>query len=973
MAGESNVDPGPPADGEPTELTFQHFTVPVENGRPVELGRGAMGITYRAVDRNLHVPVALKVINSAVLTSDAARDRFLREARSAAALRHPNVAAVFYLGEQDGNVFYAMEFIDGETVEARIRREGAMPATLALCVVGQVASALAAAQKEGIIHRDIKPSNIMLTQAADGDVHVKVIDFGLAKNVEPDPEAATITQGGFLGTPHFASPEQLEEGLVDTRSDIYSLGVTLYYMLAGRTPFSGSMAQVMSQHLYRQPPIETLEDQPPAVIALLSAMLAKAPEDRPQTAAELRRRVDACLEELAATGAGEAPGELAAGRLLGGRFLLEARVGEVGEFARFRARDAKNDQAPVEVFVTDESIPAVPGLRDAVRQRVTLLAPLEAPGLRRVIAHGGGPREWFVALEVREGISLLNVLRTRRRLPLDEALWLLRPLAAALDALERARVAPPELAPHEITLAPAAEPATPLPAWPGLTVKIDALRVDQLIEAPADATIVQSSAAALRREMVDGTSAASALFTVAGLAYEILGGARFDARHNRWTPLAELSAPANQILRRALEEHGAFPDAARFVEALSAEADAPPAPLPPVESEPAPPALPPSPKKTGRPVLLTVALGAAAVLLLVGVVALLLRPSEKPPVAEATPTPEPSATQLVVSEPNQTPPPAATPTASAPPYESQFALARELEQNAAPEAALFAYAKLVADHPGDPTLFAAMQRVAARLETEHPKGVSDADLARLRPSLEAAARQGSLSAQALLGQALREREPASALHWLQAAARQGRTDAMVTAGLMLSNGRGVVAPDVKAAIAWFEAAAQRNDTNAMTFLADCYLRGLGVERDPKRAVALLDPAASLGNERAIGMLARLYERGEGVEKADPARAVALYKQAVGYGNLDAQANLGVLYIRGLGVERDPKEAVRLWREGAEQGNPNCMFFYAQSLADPDLGKDPAQARDWFIRAARAGSDDAVTWCEREKVEWRVAR
>jgi len=304
MEANSGANPESTGGAGAEELHFQHFTVPVVNGHPLELGRGAMGITYKAFDRNLHVHVALKVINGAVLSSESARERFLREARSAAALRHPNVAAVFYLGEQEGSVFYAMEYVEGETIEAWIRREVGMPPVLALKIVAQVASALAAAQKEGIIHRDIKPSNIMLASSDDSDDPlVKVIDFGLAKSIESAPDSATVTltQGGFLGTPHFASPEQLEEGVVDTRSDIYSLGVTLFYMLAGKTPFSGSMAQVMSQHLYRQPPLDLLNDQPPIVMELLASMLAKSPEERPQTAIELRKRVEAFQEQLGAS------------------------------------------------------------------------------------------------------------------------------------------------------------------------------------------------------------------------------------------------------------------------------------------------------------------------------------------------------------------------------------------------------------------------------------------------------------------------------------------------------------------------------------------------------------------------------------------------------------------------------------------------------------------------------------------------
>lgn len=280
-------------------VRFQHFEVRRrEDGSLEELGRGAMGITYKAFDTNLRCYVALKVINGAMIESDIARQRFLREARAAAALRHPNVAMVFHLGEEGGDCFYAMEYVVGETLEHMLRRDGALPARLALEICLQVARAFGAAEKQGLIHRDIKPANLMLVEGAD--LTVKVIDFGLARNTESSSggEEATLTIGGFLGTPHFASPEQLDEKVLDIRSDIYSLGVTLFYMLAGRVPFSGSVAQVMSQHLHREPPLEMLTDQPPAVIALLKRLLAKDPAGRPQTAGDLRRELEACLTVL---------------------------------------------------------------------------------------------------------------------------------------------------------------------------------------------------------------------------------------------------------------------------------------------------------------------------------------------------------------------------------------------------------------------------------------------------------------------------------------------------------------------------------------------------------------------------------------------------------------------------------------------------------------------------------------------------
>ena len=293
---------------------FQHYDVLKKaDGSLLELGRGAMGVTYKAFDTNLRMHVALKVINNANMDSEVARQRFLREARAAAALRHPNVASVFHLGNDADCVFYAMEFVDGETVDARLRREGPIPVAQALEIALQVTKALIAAERQKLVHRDLKPANIMLQNEGDGEIVVKVIDFGLAKAAKNEgADTSTLTQGGFLGTPHFASPEQLEEREVDIRSDIYSLGVTLWCMLLGKTPFSGSLAQVMSQHLYKPVPVEQLTGFPPEVVALLNRMLEKDAGNRPQTAADLKRELDAVMQTLSATpGIGASPTQAA--------------------------------------------------------------------------------------------------------------------------------------------------------------------------------------------------------------------------------------------------------------------------------------------------------------------------------------------------------------------------------------------------------------------------------------------------------------------------------------------------------------------------------------------------------------------------------------------------------------------------------------------------------------------------------------
>src|SRR5256886_4880206 len=179
--GRGRLTPGP--------MRYAHFEGEVgADGFPVELGAGAMAITYRARDTVLNSEVAIKVIGRRVAQNPGARSRFLREARAAANIHHANIARVTYYGEQDGECFYAMELVKGETLEARVRRDGPMPFAVALQVIEQAARALAAAEACGVVHRDIKPSNIMLESDASGAPTVKLIDYGVAKVMGPQAE-----------------------------------------------------------------------------------------------------------------------------------------------------------------------------------------------------------------------------------------------------------------------------------------------------------------------------------------------------------------------------------------------------------------------------------------------------------------------------------------------------------------------------------------------------------------------------------------------------------------------------------------------------------------------------------------------------------------------------------------------------------------------------------------------------------------
>src|SRR6202162_1095711 len=288
-SGESYFEEVDKPVPEQTTLQFEHYElVRDEDGKPVELGRGAMGVTYKAFDVDLRLPVTLKLISEKYIGDQTARLRFLREARAAAKVRHSNVASVLHLGRSSQGYFYAMEFVEGETLESLIIRSGRLEVKLALEIVQQVAAGLTAVDKENLVHRDIKPSNIMVSLEGGGDRTAKIIDLGLAKTVgASDSESVISVAGGFAGTPEFASPEQFAGVGVDIRSDLYSLGVTLWEMLAGQTPFRGSPAEVMYKHQHAPLPVEQLKAVPQPLVVLLELLLEKDPARRFQTPAEL--------------------------------------------------------------------------------------------------------------------------------------------------------------------------------------------------------------------------------------------------------------------------------------------------------------------------------------------------------------------------------------------------------------------------------------------------------------------------------------------------------------------------------------------------------------------------------------------------------------------------------------------------------------------------------------------------------------
>jgi serine/threonine protein kinase len=244
-----------------------------------------MGVTYRALDVQLQRPVALKIINAKFIGDASARQRFVREARAAASVRHQNVASVYHLGEIGGDYFYAMEFVEGETLASVIQHAGRLNTDPALEITAQVAAGLEAIHEQHLVHRDIKPSNIMVSLKEGQLKSVKIIDLGLAKGVAE--EGSISAAGSFAGTPGYASPEQFAGVGVDIRSDLYSLGIVLWEMLSGSLPFQGTNSELIYQHQHTALPIESLDRVPQQVVSLVEILLEKDPAERFQTPDDL--------------------------------------------------------------------------------------------------------------------------------------------------------------------------------------------------------------------------------------------------------------------------------------------------------------------------------------------------------------------------------------------------------------------------------------------------------------------------------------------------------------------------------------------------------------------------------------------------------------------------------------------------------------------------------------------------------------
>jgi serine/threonine protein kinase len=571
------IDP-PRAEPPKTFGNYEIATGP--DGQPVLLGEGAFGRTFLARHPMLGKDAAIKVIGEHHLHRAGARETFLTEARNAAQLEHPNIARVLDSGESGGTLYYVMDFCRGGDLQRLCERHGSLPAAWLVEVLRQTLAALDCAHRRNYVHRDIKPSNIMMASEELPPVF-KLIDFGLTKNLLAEDGPAASMDGKFKGTLLFASPEQLRERPVDMRSDLFALGMTVWFLALGRAPLEDGLAQIIQERLAPQEYQSRLPaDLPPPLRAFLGRMLRKDPAQRTQSAAEALQMLAAIEPQIPrpatpagwklAPAAARPPATAAASMAApikpvpqvevfdspfraryGHGLFEETDAGEgvlLGKCAAHPA-DGKARRLLVLTGRDDESehdfaLPAELALRFGALS-ANAAAPVERvemfeDGLVLVMPPPG------------DALDLMSVLRARGSLRLRELPDFLTQVAAAADAAHLAGLAGVDLAPHNILLEKSAGPqpwqpaklaAQPLDRWPAFAPLL-------LPWFPGHGP----------RAAGAGESGPSVLQSFAALCYRLLSGrvppaAAFHAATG-FVPVHELSEPGNRALADALAGGG---------------------------------------------------------------------------------------------------------------------------------------------------------------------------------------------------------------------------------------------------------------------------------------------------------------------------------------------------------------------------------------------------------------------------------
>ena len=466
----------------PQRVQFGNFDIMNDaEGRPLALGKGTFGRTYQARHRYLDTIVALKIINERYAADAGVRQRFLVEARAVARLSHPHIARLYDFGEVDGVLHYAMEYCGGGSLADHVAKNGPFGVGQVLEVGQQIAGALKCAHGAGFIHRDLKPSNIMLTEAK-GPLFAKLIDFGLVQPSLPEAtqsvrEDQSADGERFLGTPLFASPEQLKEEPMDIRTDLFSLGMTLWYLLLGRAPDSGSSAEIAASRLSPESYVTQLPAALPSQLRdVLARLLQKDRKNRFASAAEVFAAFNACATALGLrrardyTSATEPtewdepepapvsqqvakadPAEIERVEAdLDSEFKIVTRVNDDFTGSNYVAESKAGAGALVFLHVLHPALVEDVSAFELLRVHMTQLRTLDVPEILQPRALRAYSDYVAIVIDKPEGGDLLSILRTERVVHLVEAAPLLESIATVCDRLTAAGLPGPQLAPAHI-------------------------------------------------------------------------------------------------------------------------------------------------------------------------------------------------------------------------------------------------------------------------------------------------------------------------------------------------------------------------------------------------------------------------------------------------------------------------------------------------------------------------------------------
>jgi serine/threonine protein kinase len=412
-------------------------------------GRGGMGLVYRAWNLRLKRVEAVKVIAAEYARDGNFRERFERETEIAANIDHPHVVTIYDSGEGPGNqLFIAMRYVEGTTLEQLIAERGRLDPALAVALIAQVASALDAAHEQGLVHRDIKPANVLLATGTVDQYHAYLTDFGLAKRVSSD--TMFTAAGMMVGTIDYMAPEQAQGHPVDLETDVYALGATLFKALTGEAPYAkGTEIARLYAKMNNPPPIasEVAPDLSPAFDAVLSKAMSLDPADRHESAGEFARAALAAASPSAQRAVRQ---EIGPGAMLGD-CLLETVAGQGGMGVLYRAKQVNLDRT-VAVKVMSDHLVDDPGFRAQFERECRMAASIDHPNVVPIYWAGEADGVLYVVMRFIEGGSLKEVLLTSGPLEPERAVEVIEQVAQALDAAQERGLVHRDIKPSNVLI-----------------------------------------------------------------------------------------------------------------------------------------------------------------------------------------------------------------------------------------------------------------------------------------------------------------------------------------------------------------------------------------------------------------------------------------------------------------------------------------------------------------------------------------